>query len=47
MSTEGDGSPLEILILNNTAIDDDSVPFISSCTRLKSLEVAGTKFTGK
>jgi hypothetical protein len=36
---------LEELILNNTVIDDDAAPYISACTDLRTLEVAGTKFT--
>ena len=41
-----DGPPrLEYLNLNNTPVDDNAVPFLSSCTNLKTLELAGTKVT--
>ncbi|KAH8102600.1 hypothetical protein BXZ70DRAFT_890543 [Cristinia sonorae] len=36
---------LKTLILNNTNIDDDAAPFISSCADLQILELAGTKIT--
>ncbi|KAH9946678.1 RNI-like protein [Amylocystis lapponica] len=38
-------SPLQILNLNNTAIDDDATPYISSCPALQTLSLAGTKVT--
>jgi hypothetical protein len=45
---EGGGpSPLEVLILNNTSVDDDAAPFISGCPSLRVLELASTKFTSK
>lgn len=40
-------SSLNTLLLNNTRIDDDATPFLAGCTNLISLEVAGTKLTGK
>ncbi|ETW87856.1 hypothetical protein HETIRDRAFT_413759 [Heterobasidion irregulare TC 32-1] len=40
-------SRLQELILNNTAVDDDAAPYISSCSSLETLEVAGTKFTSR
>ena len=40
-------SRLQELILNNTAVGDDAAPYISSCSSLKTLEVAGTKFTSE
>ena len=36
---------LEHLLLNNTGVEDEAAPFISACSQLRSLEVAGTKFT--
>ena len=41
-----DPSPLQELILNNTGIDDEIAPFVSSCQALQTLELAGTKVTG-
>nr|GAT49746.1 predicted protein [Mycena chlorophos] len=38
-------SSLEILLLNNTGIDDDAAPFLASCSRLRWLEVAETKMS--
>lgn len=44
--TAEDGSPkLRELILNNTNMDDDAAPFISSCVELHTLELASTKIT--
>lgn len=40
-------SQLRRLILNHTNVDDDAAPFLSSCSLLETLEVAGTKFTSK
>ena len=41
-----DGPPkLRELILNNTNMDDDAAPFISSCAELHTLELASTKIT--
>ncbi|KAJ8084219.1 hypothetical protein PM082_002986 [Marasmius tenuissimus] len=40
-------SPLERLLLNQTAIDDAASPFISCCRNLVSLEVSGTKLTNE
>lgn len=40
-------SPLQTLLLNNTGVDDDASPFLASCSNLVSLEVSGTKLTGK
>ncbi|GBE78266.1 hypothetical protein SCP_0111490 [Sparassis crispa] len=37
--------PLTVLHLNNTAVDDDAAPYISSCSSLRTLALAGTKFT--
>jgi hypothetical protein len=45
VGSDHQSSSLTTLVLNNTGIDDDSVPFISSCPDLQSLEVAGTKLT--
>lgn len=33
------------LNMNNTSVDDTAAPFISSCTPLQTLELAGTKFS--
>ncbi|KAI0801330.1 hypothetical protein C8Q74DRAFT_1364950 [Fomes fomentarius] len=33
------------LNMNNTSVDDTAAPFISSCTHLQTLELAGTKFS--
>ncbi|CAL1695972.1 unnamed protein product [Somion occarium] len=42
----GEDSPrLKTLILNNTSIDDTAAPYLSSCTCLETLELAGTKVT--
>ncbi|KAF7437001.1 hypothetical protein PC9H_003835 [Pleurotus ostreatus] len=38
-------SSLEVLNLNNTAVDDQAAIFISTCPYLHTLEVQGTKFT--
>lgn len=40
-----DLSVIEMLILNNTGIDDDVAPYIASCPLLRTLEVAGTRVT--
>lgn len=47
LNPNGDFAPSELrtLILNNTGIDDDAAPFISSCPHLVTLEVSGTKMT--
>ena len=37
---------LRELVLNNTNMDDDAAPFISSCSELRVLELASTKITG-
>ena len=43
-----DGPPkIQVLLLNNTAVDDDAEPFISACTELENLAVGGTKFTSE
>ncbi|KZT06901.1 uncharacterized protein LAESUDRAFT_652672 [Laetiporus sulphureus 93-53] len=38
-------SALRVLILNNTVVDDEAAPFISSCPDLETLSVGGTRFT--
>jgi hypothetical protein len=38
-------SSLETFVLDNTGVDDEGAVYISSCPMLRSLEVAGTKFT--
>ncbi|KAH9835617.1 RNI-like protein [Rhodofomes roseus] len=44
--TVADGPPkIQVLLLNNTTVDDDAAPFISACTDLENLAVAGTRFT--
>ncbi|KAF9240963.1 RNI-like protein [Melanogaster broomeanus] len=44
--TVDEGPPsLEELILNHTGIDDEAAPFLSCCSSLVALEVAGTKLT--
>lgn len=44
--TSEDGpSNLQVLILNNTTVDDDAAPYISSCPSLETLAVGGTRFT--
>lgn len=40
-----DPSPLTTLILNNTGVGDEAAPYISSCPSLRTLALAGTKFT--
>ena len=44
--TEG-VSQLRMLNLNNTAIDDEAMPYISSCAQLETLELSGTKVTSE
>lgn len=39
-------SPLRVLVLNNTGVDDGIAPFISACAVLETLELASTKVTG-
>ena len=44
--TANDSRPrLEELALDNTRIDDDAAPYLSCCSSLVVLEVAGTKMT--
>ncbi|KAF9229497.1 RNI-like protein [Gyrodon lividus] len=44
--TMDEGPPrVEELILNHTGIDDEAAPFLSCCSSLVTLEVAGTKLT--
>lgn len=44
--TVNEGPPrLEELVLNHTGIDDKAAPFLSCCSSLVALEVAGTKLT--
>ncbi|GJE86055.1 LRR-repeat protein [Phanerochaete sordida] len=38
-------SPLRVLNLNNTGVDDAAAPYISTCKSLETLEVGGTRFT--
>ncbi|KAG6850816.1 hypothetical protein H0H93_008119 [Arthromyces matolae] len=40
-------SLLEVLILSNTAIEDEAAIYIAACHALKTLSVAGTKMTGE
>ncbi|TBU65000.1 hypothetical protein BD310DRAFT_296609 [Dichomitus squalens] len=41
-----EGPPrLEYLNLNNTPVDDNAIPYLSACTNLKTLELAGTRVT--
>jgi len=40
-------SMLETLVLRNTGIDDEAVPWISSCPLLGTLDVSGTKMTSE
>ncbi|KAG6333607.1 hypothetical protein ID866_5478, partial [Astraeus odoratus] len=41
-----DGSPqLEEIALNHTGIDDEAAPYLSCCSSLVSLQLAGTKMT--
>ena len=47
LSDDKECPPLEVLILNNTAVGDDAAPFISCCTSLRVLELGSTKFTSK
>lgn len=43
----GDGhARVEILLLNNTSVDDDAAPYISACD-LENLAVSGTKLTSE
>lgn len=42
----GGGPPrIEVLLLNNTPVDDDAAPYISACDDLESLAVSGTKLS--
>jgi hypothetical protein len=44
--TVDEGPPsLEELVLNHTGLDDEAAPFLSCCSSLVALEVAGTKLT--
>jgi hypothetical protein len=36
---------LEVLTLDNTDLDDDASAFLASCSSLRILSLAGTKFT--
>lgn len=45
LDDEHDSSPLQVLVLNNTDVDDAAAPWLASCAELRILEVAGTKFT--
>ena len=48
MSADVEGvSPLEILNLNNTGIDDEAGVYLGSCTELGTLELAGTRVTSE
>jgi hypothetical protein len=40
-------SPLRVLMLNKTGIDDTAAPYISMCRSLETLEVGGTKLTSE
>ena len=43
-----EGPPkIQVLLLNNTSVDDDAAPFISACNDLDNLAVGGTKFTSR
>lgn len=45
--SDGDkpNSPLETLVLSNTAVDDEAATYIASCPALSTLDLSGTKFT--
>ncbi|KAH9937628.1 uncharacterized protein B0H18DRAFT_203465 [Fomitopsis serialis] len=44
--TAGDPPPMiQVLLLNNTLVDDAAAPFISACTDLENLGISGTRFT--
>ena len=46
--TAEDGPPrIQVLLLNNTSVDDNAAPYISACNDLENLAVGGTKFTSK
>ena len=46
MCPEAGGTPrLEMLVLNNTGIDDEAAVFISACSSIETLGVAGTRMT--
>jgi len=45
-TAEDSPPPLKTLLLNNTNVDDNVGPFISSCVELQTLELSGTKITG-
>lgn len=47
--SDGDkpNSPLETLVLSNTAVDDEAATYIASCPALSTLDLSGTKFTRK
>ncbi|KII93332.1 hypothetical protein PLICRDRAFT_171104 [Plicaturopsis crispa FD-325 SS-3] len=45
MGPDDTPSPLEILDLSNSAVDDDAVPYISSCPSLRILNIGSTGFT--
>jgi hypothetical protein len=38
---------LQVLLIDNTDIDDDVVPFLSACKSLRTLSAGGTKFTSE
>ncbi|KAH7915367.1 RNI-like protein [Hygrophoropsis aurantiaca] len=44
-TTQQSPPKLETLILNNTGVDDEAAPFLSCCSFLTTLELAGTKIT--
>ncbi|KAK2461773.1 hypothetical protein APHAL10511_006236 [Amanita phalloides] len=41
----GDNAAVETLVLNNTGVDDEAGIYISACKHLRTLAVAGTRFT--
>ncbi|KAF8641238.1 hypothetical protein AX17_000872 [Amanita inopinata Kibby_2008] len=45
LSRDGDMASLETLIMTNASIDDEAGVYISACANLKTLVVAGTRFT--
>ncbi|TCD63987.1 hypothetical protein EIP91_004689 [Steccherinum ochraceum] len=47
LQPQGDEGPsrLQTLVLNNTHIDDEATPFLSSCPDMRVLELANTKVT--
>ncbi|KAI0078943.1 RNI-like protein [Panus rudis PR-1116 ss-1] len=46
LAEDEQGPPrLRTLILNNTSVGDDAAPYISACSELNTLELAGTKFS--